>query len=208
MRPRTVTTRRRALIAVWLAVVAAATAAPAHARVASPAHSDAWNQCARYVAQGVDVDACAAGVEAGRAASAKYRDVNRAIADGYVKFTDCESSPLGGMGEHWGRVDRMVDPALDARAPEFLLYLNTAHGRQLVGFEYEQTAAFGGLPAWGSAQPPGPVSARPSLLGGKRFDGPMAGHSPIQPWHYDLHVYEWVKNPRGLFEQWNPAVRC
>jgi hypothetical protein len=170
--------------------------------------SDAWKQCAQYAKQGVNPDACAAGVAAGMAASAKYRDVNRAIADGYVKFTDCESSPLGAMGEHWARVDRMVDPALDVRAPEILLYLNTPQGRKLLGFEYEQTASFSGLPVWGSTHPDWPVSGRPSLLGGKAFDGPMAGHSPIQPWHYDLHVYAWVKNPNGLFAQWNPAVKC
>jgi hypothetical protein len=173
-----------------------------------PSHSDIRRQCARYARQSINADVCAAGVEAGRAASAKYRDVNRAIADGYVQFTNCESSPMGAMGEHWARVDRMVDPALDVRAPEILLYLNTPQGRELLGFEYEQTATFGGLPVWGSTHPNAPVSARPSLLGGKAFDGPMAGHSPIQPWHYDLHVYTWVKNPAGLFEMWNPAVKC
>ena len=153
-------------------------------------------------------DACAEGVDAGMAASTKYRDVNQAIADGFVKLTDCESSPLGGMGEHWGRLDRMVDQALDVRAPEMLLYLNTAHGRELLGFEYEQTATFGGLPAWGTTHPDSPPSARPSMFGGKTFDGPMAGHTAVQPWHYDLHVFAWVKNPTGLFEPWNPAVKC
>jgi hypothetical protein len=47
----------------------------------------------------------------------------------------------------------------------------------------------------------------PSVLG-QTFDGPMAGHNPSMPWHYDLHVWLWAHNPAGLFAQFNPALSC
>ena len=40
------------------------------------------------------------------------------------------------------------------------------------------------------------------------FDGPMEGHSPVMPRHYDLHVWVWHHNPSGMFSMWNPNVSC
>jgi len=40
------------------------------------------------------------------------------------------------------------------------------------------------------------------------FDGPMAGHNPQMPWHYDLHAWVIENNPAGLFSQWNPSISC
>jgi hypothetical protein len=48
---------------------------------------------------------------------------------------------------------------------------------------------------------------RPSLFG-QEFDGPMEGHGPGQPIHYDLHVWLWKKNPAGMFAPFNPKVAC
>jgi hypothetical protein len=50
-------------------------------------------------------------------------------------------------------------------------------------------------------------SDRPHLFQ-QPFDGPMPGHSPGMPVHYDLHVYLWKHNPNGLFAMWNPNVKC
>jgi hypothetical protein len=36
----------------------------------------------------------------------------------------------------------------------------------------------------------------------------MLGHGPGMPIHYDLHLWIWAPNPRGMFAQYNPAVRC
>ncbi len=41
-----------------------------------------------------------------------------------------------------------------------------------------------------------------------RFDGPMLGHAPGMPIHYDLHVWVWRHNPSGTFNEYNPNVRC
>jgi hypothetical protein len=40
------------------------------------------------------------------------------------------------------------------------------------------------------------------------FDGPMLGHNPKMPIHYDLHVWVYRDNPAGMFAMWNPLVRC
>ena len=31
---------------------------------------------------------------------------------------------------------------------------------------------------------------------------------PPQPWHYDLHVWLWEKNPDGIFAQYNRRLSC
>ena len=54
---------------------------------------------------------------------------------------------------------------------------------------------------------PGTDDDRPSLFG-QPFDGPMPGHFPGQPDHYDLHVWLWRFNPAGMFAQFNPRVSC
>ena len=34
---------------------------------------------------------------------------------------------------------------------------------------------------------------------GRGFDGPMEGHEPGMPVHYDLHAWVWKRNPGGTF---------
>ncbi|HUG65708.1 MAG TPA: hypothetical protein VMK83_10860 [Gaiellaceae bacterium] len=48
---------------------------------------------------------------------------------------------------------------------------------------------------------------RPSLFG-RAFDGPMPGHNPFMPVHYDLHVWVAEHNPSGVFALFNPALSC
>ena len=40
------------------------------------------------------------------------------------------------------------------------------------------------------------------------FDGPMLGHEPGMPIHYDLHVWIWQHNPVGMLDQFNPSGSC
>ena len=51
------------------------------------------------------------------------------------------------------------------------------------------------------------VNPTPSVLG-QTFQGPMPGHVPGMPWHWDLHVWIWAPNPSGTFAQWNPRLSC
>ncbi|MCA1639594.1 MAG: hypothetical protein LC768_14895 [Acidobacteria bacterium] len=59
---------------------------------------------------------------------------------------------------------------------------------------------FGGIPFVAS-------NPTPSLFG-RSFNGPMPGHGPGEPVHYDLHVWAWRNNPNGMFAQFNPKLSC
>lgn len=48
---------------------------------------------------------------------------------------------------------------------------------------------------------------RPSLYG-HPFEGPMPGHEPGMPVHFDLHVWLYRSNPLGMLSTWNPNVKC
>jgi hypothetical protein len=153
-------------------------------------------------------------LQAVRAAVAKYHDYDVARADGYdLAGEPCVSSPAGGMGIHAPNPALTRSDALDPEHPEILLYQRRADGSlELVGVEYWHIALAntpnGPAPWFGADAPPlGFFTARPTILG-HAFDGPMAGHNPQMPWHYDLHVWVVNENPAGTFAQFNPAVRC
>jgi hypothetical protein len=71
-------------------------------------------------------------IEALRAATAKYRDIAVARAEGFVRFGKVEG-PL--MGEHWYRKD-LVDRPLDLTRPSTLQYAVIAGERVLIGVAY------------------------------------------------------------------------
>jgi hypothetical protein len=189
---------------------------------ASAAEADLTPSCARYASEGVRVAECVEQLRIARHATAQYRDVAVAERDGYVKTDDCtdaayegEDPALGAVGEHWVRIDRMADERLDPREPEILLYVNTPAGRRLVAVEWSLQRIqrgpdlVGGLPYFGIARPdPSRTVPPPRMFGGKAFDGPMQGHHPHQPWHYDLHVWLWEENAQGIFARWNRRVSC
>jgi hypothetical protein len=144
-----------------------------------------------------------------RAATAKYHDVSVALAAGYVPVGDCAQGPTGAMGTHFINFPLFFAPP-DPLAPAVLLYEPSSDGPKLVGVEYWAPVLVNGEPWWGdenSPPPPGSYNPAPELFG-VPFDGPMAGHSPQEPWHYDLHVWLWRPNPDGMFSAWNPAVSC
>jgi hypothetical protein len=168
-----------ALSATATAVLAATTLAPAVA-AAPPSHD----------------------YQSAKASSAKYHSVEQAARDGYTApppgAHGCVSSPKGVMGFHYTNnsiVDRTVDPL----QPEVLLYVPEKNGgRRLVGVEYVVVDADQNLNT---------DDDRPSLFG-QPFDGPMPGHVPGMPVHYDLHVWFWADNPNGTFAQFNPSLSC
>ena len=137
-----------------------------------------------------------------RQATAKYHNVEAALADGYLALPDCVSVPgVGAMGIHYINPALAVDPAISLTSPEVLLYAPTEDGVRLVGVEYFQA-----LGAPGDPVPPNPPAA--PILFGRPFDGPMEGHDPQMPPHYDLHVWVWQANPAGIFVPLNANVTC
>jgi hypothetical protein len=139
-------------------------------------------------------------LQAAKAATARYHSFRQARRAGYsVAGEPCVASPLGTMGIHAVNEALMADPAINPLRPEILLYVRKANGRlRLVGLEYWKADADGDL---------GTDEDRPSVFG-QPFDGPMPGHNPTMPVHYDLHVWVWKTNPSGLFAPFNPALSC
>ncbi len=139
--------------------------------------------------------------EAGlRAATARYHSIGRALDDGFVPTEECAELPgVGVMGYHYVNPERLGDGVIDADKPEMLLYVKDESGRlRLVGVE------------WFALDPDQDLSTdggRPELFG-QKFDGPMPGHEPGMPVHFDLHAWVWEDNPAGTFAPWNPALTC
>ena len=137
--------------------------------------------------------AAAAGSELAdvRRATAKYHDYDAAVADGYLIGPNERCVP--GMGYH-ALNPGLIDGTIDALQPEVLLYEPLSNGKwKLIGVEYFIPAALAG--------------ATPSLFG-TNFYGPMPGHAPGMPVHYDLHAWLWLGNPDGTLATFNPKVTC
>ena len=140
-------------------------------------------------------------LQAVKAATARYHSFEQAQAAGYTIVGEpCVAEPgLGAMGIHAVNLALVMDPAIDPTQPEILLYLPKANGRlELVGVEYFKVDADQNLAT---------DADRPSLFG-QPFDGPMPGHNPTMPIHYDLHVWLSADNPAGMFAPFNPARSC
>ena len=202
---------------IWLATttVAAALAAGACSNGQSPLEpTSATGQMASQVGD----PAVGPELAAVRAATARFHDVDVAISAGYVNPAGriCDQIGAGTMGIHSPNPALMSTQALEPTTPEVLLYLPKSDGGfRLIGVEYIQFVLLrdssGTVGPWFSSEPwPAGyhvVTPTPQLFG-QTFDGPMPGHIPGMPWHWDLHVWVWANNPSGMFAQWNPALSC
>ncbi|OQW55345.1 MAG: hypothetical protein A4S17_06455 [Proteobacteria bacterium HN_bin10] len=161
-----------------------------------------------------------------RAATERFRDVNVALAEGYVRdpMNLCDTAEmmgrpeeLGAMGIHYFRPDLLgisgppnprVDGAgahTDFLQPSILIYEPQADGTlELVAVE---NLVF--LRAWQAA---GHVN--PPSFHGLSYDTmadnantPVDEAHMFEP-HYDRHVWLYRDNPNGMFAQFNPNVDC
>jgi hypothetical protein len=134
-----------------------------------------------------------------RKATARYRNINTALAEQWIVGTPCVTGPqTGAMGIHLLKPERLNDGVLDAEQPEALIYEPLANGAyRLVGVEFIVPA-----PSW-----PKEPAPRPAL------DGHLlnfVGHPNRYglPAFYEIHVWAWEKNPDGNFVDWNRQVSC
>jgi hypothetical protein len=165
-------------------------------------------------------------LEAIRAATERFRDVNVALAEGYIPdpagvcdVAEMMGQPaeLGGMGIHYLRPDLLgitgpPNPRVDGTGthtdflnPAVLIYEPTEDGTlELVAIE---NLVF--VKAWEAAGHRGP----PTFQGEPydyMSDNPATeldeahGFEP----HYDRHVWLFRDNPNGVFAQYNPTVTC
>ncbi len=155
-----------------------------------------------------------------RAATEKYRDVNAALADGYVRdwMDVCETAyhmgldleKHGSMGLHFIRQDLLgilddetrldvTGSHTDFLRPAVLVYEpKPNNGFELVAIENMVSAE-----AWQAAGHSEPPS----------FQGTEYHFTPDDPrmftkGRYDLHVWLYRDNPTGMFAQYNPTVTC
>ena len=134
-----------------------------------------------------------------RAATAKYHDVSRALADGYQLgyrgvVTGCISNPAGAMGYHYFNWARMDDPSIVEGDPEVLVYHTGDDGTLVLGaVEWVVPKV-----AWenaGNTEPPMVFGQMLHVL------------NPVLNW-YIAHAWIWTHNPAGMFADWNPEVSC
>jgi hypothetical protein len=134
-------------------------------------------------------------------ATARYTDINLALAEGWVAATPCVSGPdTGAMGVHLVLSSRINAGTLNAREPEALIYEPMTNGAmRLVGVEFIVLAS-----VWTSHHPGGGVPA---------LEGNLLNYIPAPnryglPAFYELHVWAWEHNPKGSYADWNTHVTC
>jgi hypothetical protein len=203
---------------VFLAVAAAALGACTSPDGAESADSDAAHVPSSAAVE-PDLDEV-------RAATSRFRDVNVALAEGYVREPAdiCHTAEMmgkpadhGAMGIHYARMDLLgitgpPNPRVggtgthtDFLQPAVLLYEPQEDGSlELIGVE---NLVF--IEAWYAAG----HTAPPSFAGvpyDRMVDDPnteLDEAHEFEP-HYDRHVWLYRENPRGTFAQFNPNVTC
>lgn len=134
-------------------------------------------------------------------ATKRFRDVDVAIAAGYEPTEACVALPDGSaaMGMHYANPALLADGRIDPTLPEIILYHRDRSGSlRLGGVEYLAVDA---------DQDVATDADRPTLMG-HAFEGPMEGHEPGMPVHYDLHAWVFTRNPDGALAAFNPRVDC
>jgi hypothetical protein len=141
-----------------------------------------------------------------RRATARFHDVNAAIAAGYgpLPFPDkdgitCIAKPgEGAMGIHFVN-GGLLTPQLSPLQPQAMIYEPMSDGTlRLVGAEYIVFKA-----AWDGAFP-----GKTPMLFEQRFHLVPEGNRYGLPPFYALHLWLWQPNRSGMFADWNPSVRC
>ena len=161
-----------------------------------------------------------------RTATERFRDVNVALAGGYIRDPSdiCETADMmgrpasdGAMGVHYFRPDLLGITAppsprvdgngthIDFRAPAILIYEPQADGSmELVAVENLVFSS-----AWAASG-----QAAPPTFHGVPFDNmvddPATATDEAHMFmpHYDRHVWLYRDNPKGIFKSFNPAVTC
>lgn len=126
-----------------------------------------------------------------RAVTARFQDLDSAVAAGYPReVSQCLShADHGAMGYH--HMNRaLLDARVEVERPEILLYERRGSRYVLNGVEYIVPYT-----RWARDSVP------PTVMG-----LPLKREDSLKLWY--LHLWAWTENPEGLFNDWNPKVRC
>ena len=127
-----------------------------------------------------------------RRVTARYHDVDAALADGFVPVTPGCAEEEGGavMPIPYAHLGRLTDGRIDPSLPDALLYEPTGNGKfRLVGVELAIP-----YPQWTDPQPP-------TFLGVAFQEEDALGV-------WGLHIWVWGTNPEGMFAEENPRITC
>lgn len=128
-----------------------------------------------------------------RQATAHLLRFENAAPSGWdVQLTGCLELPgVGGMGNHYGNMDFLLDGEANLLEPDVLVYEPQINGRlRLVAVEYI-------APVDPAAEP-----GTPPQLFGRDLDWDEGLHAWV------MHAWVWKHNPDGIFAHWNPKVSC
>ena len=194
---------RRRMLPLLLVALACITVVP------TTAHAQATPKAAAPKQAGHPVSAPALAPElvSVKAGLEKYQDPVAALRDGYLSTVGCIDFPKGAqdgpityppgaMGVHFLNMGN-IGPTLDPAKPQVLIYEPVNGKLKLAAAEWFMPVQVAGGQA-------------PTIFG-QTLNGPMDGHQPIMPKelrHYDLHVWLWKTNPKGVFTSTNAAVKC
>lgn len=210
----------------FILLAAAVIAVPPSALAQSTGAVRASRPPAPNAAAAKDAVAAEPSLDAVRRATARFRDVRVALAEGYVRDPGnlCDTaemmgrpSALGAMGIHFFRPDLLgitgppspkvsgTGTHTDFNQPSILIYEPQKDGSlALVAVENLVFKA-----AWEQAG----HTAPPSYQGvpyDHMFDDPATALDEAHMFepHYDRHVWLYRDNPNGIFAQFNPKVSC
>jgi hypothetical protein len=164
-------------------------------------------------------------LDAVRAATERYRDVNVALSEGYMRdpMNICDTADmmgkpaeLGAMGIHFFRPDVLgitgTEPRVNGTSlhtdflrPSILIYEPQADGSlELVAVENLVFKS-----AWHGAGHEAPPSFH-GVVYDDMEDDPATEVDEAHMFepHYDRHVWIYRENPAGVFAQFNPMVTC
>jgi hypothetical protein len=161
-----------------------------------------------------------------RAATERYKDVNAALAAGYIRdpANMCETAEMmgrpasdGAMGVHYFRPDLLGVTAppsprvngngtyTDFHNPAVLIYEPQENGSmELVAVE---NLVF--ISAWEASGKTAPPTFH-GVAFDKMADDPATAVDEAHNFepHFDRHVWLYRKNPKGMFASFNPDVTC
>ncbi len=125
-----------------------------------------------------------------RAANSRFADVAVALKEGYAPIPCASGADGGAMGIHYVNAALIGDEKVEIGRPEAVMYEPTAKGKmKLVAVEYITTKG-------------------PANLAGQLFNFTSAPNRYGLPSFYELHVWAWRDNPKGVFADMNPNVSC
>jgi hypothetical protein len=126
-----------------------------------------------------------------RRATARYHNLDVAIAEGFILLSPCEVLPdHGPTGLLYAHLGRVMDGVINPEEPEGLLYEPSSDGRhKLVAVDLAVPYAL-----WTDPAPP-------EFLG-------VTFQPEDEFGAWALHVWIWRHNPDGMFAPANPTVSC